>query len=82
MLEIDTDNSYSSELCRCAKSHPAFVDAQFSSNGREGFELVQIIKPDVVIIDSIQTTSDPDISSAPGNTSLIRLAVFFLYRQW
>ena len=58
MLIIDTDNSYSSELCRCAKSHPAFVDAQFSSNGREGFELMQIIKPDVVIIDFLTPVLD------------------------
>jgi len=30
------------------------------------------LKPDVVIIDSIQTTSDPDVNSAPGSISQVR----------
>ncbi len=42
------------------------------NNVNEILEQIQIINPDVLIIDSIQTVFHPDISSAPGSVSQVR----------
>lgn len=38
------------------------------------------VKPDVMIVDSIQTIFKPDVSSAPGSVSQVREATHFLMR--
>ncbi len=35
-------------------------------------EAIDLVKPDLVVIDSIQAISDPDISSAPGSVTQVR----------
>ena len=42
---------------------------------------VEQLNPDVVIIDSIQTVSDPDIASAPGSPSQIRECTMQIMRM-
>ncbi len=51
LLVIDADKAYAKNLAQYAKTHPAFLDAEYASNGRDGFELTKLIKPDVIIMD-------------------------------
>lgn len=58
LIVIDSDEKYADNLCKCAKEHDGFLDAQYALNGREGFELVRLIRPDVVIIDFLMPVLD------------------------
>ncbi|WP_026487000.1 DNA repair protein RadA [Caldanaerobius polysaccharolyticus] len=43
-------------------------------------EIVKALRPDVLIIDSIQTVYDPDLSSSPGSVSQVRQITSHLMR--
>ena len=51
LLVIDQDTNYAKEIVECAKSHPAFLEAVYSSSGYEGIEAIKSINPSVIIID-------------------------------
>jgi DNA repair protein RadA/Sms len=54
----------------------------FSSvNLMEIDQAIQKEKPDIVIIDSIQTIYHPDLESAPGNVSQVKECSSFLFRK-
>lgn len=47
----------------------------------EVLETTETLAPDIVIIDSIQTMFDPDISSAPGSVSQVRECTMSIMRK-
>ena len=47
----------------------------------EALAAIDSLKPDIVIIDSIQTMFDPDVSSAPGSVSQVRECTMSIMRK-
>ncbi|MBQ3425955.1 MAG: sporulation transcription factor Spo0A [Clostridia bacterium] len=53
LLVIDPDKNYASSLSQYAKKSGLFYEASYSLNGEEGYNLISIIKPDVIILDAL-----------------------------
>lgn len=58
ILVIDADNGYAKELAQYAREHGGFFDAAYASDGEEGFRLLTMLRPDIVILDAIMPVLD------------------------
>ena len=58
LLIIDADETYARGLRDCARAHDLFLSAEYSLDGKDGYEMTQIIKPDAVIIDFLVPNLD------------------------
>lgn len=58
LLIIDGERKYGNEIAEEAKNHPAFDTVDFAIDGVEGYELMKIIRPDVIIIDFLVSGLD------------------------
>lgn len=58
ILVIDANEAYADNLCKSARENEEFFDAQYALNGSEGFEMLRLLKPEVVIIDFLMPVLD------------------------
>lgn len=53
LLIIDPDKNYAASLAEHAKKSGLFYEASYSLNGEEGYRLISILKPDVIILEAL-----------------------------
>ncbi len=58
VLVIDSDINYAKELTRYIKERDEFLDAVYATNGNDGYKMMKLIKPDVVMIDFLVSGLD------------------------
>lgn len=58
VLVIDSDVHYAKELTAYIKGREEFLDAEYSTNGTDGYQLMRAVRPDVVIIDFLVSGLD------------------------
>lgn len=58
LLVIDNDEEYARSLSDFAKGHPAFLDSDYISDFSQVFDMIEIIKPTVIITDILMPGLD------------------------
>lgn len=58
VLVIDSDINYAKELTSYIKGRDEFLDAVYVTDGNDGYKMMRIIKPDVVMIDFLVSGLD------------------------
>lgn len=58
LLVIDRDEEYAKSLSSFAKNHSAFLDSAHTSDSRAVFDIIEIIKPTVIITDFLMPGLD------------------------
>lgn len=58
VLVVDSDVNYAKGLTAYMKGRDEFLDAEYSTNGTDGYQLMRVMKPDVVIIDFLVSGLD------------------------
>ncbi len=58
VLVVDSDINYAKGLTRYIKDREEFLEAFYVTNGNDGYEMMRVIKPDVVMIDFLVSGLD------------------------
>lgn len=58
VLVVDSDANYAKGLAEYIKSRDEFLEALYTTNGNDGYRMMKVIKPDVVIIDFLVSGLD------------------------
>ena len=58
ILIVDSDEAYARELSQYARVSGGFFDSAYACDGEEGFRLLTLLRPDVVILDAVMPVLD------------------------